>query len=471
MAGSQALSTPIRTRPTSVARARPAGISHGGPATPLVVMACLYLMQTVTRLHEASVVLVGLHAVMITFVLFALTLVIYWQQVPFTEVVTSPTGVAFVLIIVWGVVSIPGATWPGYSFAFLQNWFPQLVMFFTMAALFRYEKVRRYGGRAIVAATVGVSILGFVRSTTYGRFGIGYTLDPNDTAALLVIMLPLVFYTLRGRSALFQILTAVAVLILAGGVIKTGSRGGLLGLAATFLVLPIVLHGRQRTIMIVTFIVGVTTAPFVIQGEFRDRVQAMISGEDYNYTAGGGRMELWKRGVRYMKSSPVFGVGINNFEVTDQADAEGERRAVQSIATAHNSFIQIGAELGFPGLALFIFIILYSLRAGWQVRVAAVRSIKAGNVSEQVRERLAFASAVIVMLFGLMVAGFFLSLAYSGMFLFAFALGNACLTLRSSQPAVQRKGRRVQQHVIRRALSEPARASGSMVGSPRWTSK
>src|SRR5690606_15321749 len=113
--------------------------------------------------------------------------------------------------------------------------------------------------------------------------------------------------------------------------------------------------------------------------------------QDYNWAGGSetGRMEIWKRGVTYMAGNPLLGVGVRCFSV-----AEGTlspQAAQQSIgigfkwSTAHNSFVQIGAELGVGGLLLFCAMLASSFRQLW--RIARLRP--RGDLRLQTRVSLA----------------------------------------------------------------------------------
>jgi O-antigen ligase len=120
--------------------------------------------------------------------------------------------------------------------------------------------------------------------------------------------------------------------------------------------------------------------------------------QDYNMTAQSGRLEVWKRGVGFMLANPVLGVGPNVFTVAD-----GESRGGQGKwSSAHNSFVQIGAELGVTGLILFIYIIVTSLKA---MRVS-IGMLPVGA------PQVGLLRAVEIGFYGYAASGFFLSMAY-----------------------------------------------------------
>lgn len=102
-----------------------------------------------------------------------------------------------------------------------------------------------------------------------------------------------------------------------------------------------------------------------------------------------------------MCENPVLGSGPGTFTVAEGLAHEGGKWSA-----AHNSFVQIGAELGVSGLALFI-LILYSSLASVRQRDGTSRWFEQG---------------VEVGLYAFCVGGFFLSWAYSYAFYFFIAL-------------------------------------------------
>jgi O-antigen ligase len=109
----------------------------------------------------------------------------------------------------------------------------------------------------------------------------------------------------------------------------------------------------------------------------------------------------------------VTGVGLGAFPVAEgtlsplaqrQAWGEGVKWSV-----AHNSFVQVGAELGVAGLLVFVALLITSF-------VTAMRSAGLARTTSDVRAE-SLARALAVSLVGYAVAGFFLSQAYAA-FLF-----------------------------------------------------
>src|SRR5205814_4750763 len=78
---------------------------------------------------------------------------------------------------------------------------------------------------------------------------------------------------------------------------------------------------------------------------------------DYNWRSEEGRREIWLRGLGYMADYPISGIGINNFERAEGTISDKARLSFAGDpirwTSPHNSFLQVGAELGIPGLILW----------------------------------------------------------------------------------------------------------------------
>ena len=117
---------------------------------------------------------------------------------------------------------------------------------------------------------------------------------------------------------------------------------------------------------VLTIVVVAAGLSFWAPPGYWQQMQSILSPkEDYNYTSKDGRKEVAKRGMGYMLSRPIFGLGIGNFE---KAECMISEKALSTPAgygircmPPHNSFVQAGAELGVPGLVLWASIPLFGI--------------------------------------------------------------------------------------------------------------
>jgi O-antigen ligase len=150
--------------------------------------------------------------------------------------------------------------------------------------------------------------------------------------------------------------------------------------------------------------------------------------EDYNWSAQEGRKEVWKRGVGYMMSHPLLGLGVGTYPVAEGKLSEiGRELAARGKgfkwSVAHNSFLETGAELGIPGLCVFLGIFIVSIRA------LARLSSRSRHVPWITPRETALAQLLIGSLIGFMAAGFFVSAEYFAYLYFLLGLTIGLLKL------------------------------------------
>jgi O-antigen ligase len=96
------------------------------------------------------------------------------------------------------------------------------------------------------------------------------------------------------------------------------------------------------------------SALVIAPDSFRDRMLALARGEaDYNQTSEDGRIAIWKRGISYGLADPVFGVGPGTF-ITRDGIGKADLGLTGKWSAAHNTYVQAFAEVGLPGLFLFL---------------------------------------------------------------------------------------------------------------------
>jgi O-antigen ligase len=205
--------------------------------------------------------------------------------------------------------------------------------------------------------------------------------------------------------------TVLAFLIFA--VIRSESRGAFLGLVAVGLTILVLSRGIPRRTRIGAVVVGAMVLSLAASQEYWDRMRTILSPtEDYNYSGktDSGRMEVWKRGLGYMVQSPV-GVGLNAFPQAEGRSALAATRAGQGAgfkwSAAHNSFIQVGAELGLGGA----FCMLGLFGAMFRRLIPLAR--RAPHLDHAVNDDTAMAGTLLACLVGFTVAGSFVSFGYS----------------------------------------------------------
>ncbi len=310
------------------------------------------------------------------------------------------------------------------------------------------------------AVTVGLSLLqqygqrriGLLNSTTttcllglviWSALSVPFELNANDMATLIATAMPFALYFLLGqRRPIVRILAVVGLAVLAVGLIRSGSRGGFLALLAValFVLLGFTTVSARARLMGLVAILAVVFA--AASDRYWEQMQTIFNPQqDYNLTSNEGRIRVWKRGLAYMIDNPVLGVGGQNFAVAEGtisplAKRQERGRGVRWGA-AHNTFIQVGAELGVPGLLLFMGLIATAFGSLRRVTRLARRSGPAAADLSRLAQALTAA------LIGFVTGSFFLSLAYHDILytLLAFTLALAKIAHHADTPSGPRSRR------------------------------
>ena len=267
------------------------------------------------------------------------------------------------------------------------------------------------------------------------RLGRLYYYDANDFATLIVTALPLaVFFVQAGRAYLVRLFAGLALAVLTLGFVRAGSRGGLLALVivAAIIVLryrAIPLHWRAFATVAVPVVLFATA-----NDQYWRQMRTIVSEADYNRTHEYGRFQIWERGLEYMRDNPLLGLGAGNFQVAEGTISSLADRQNYGIGVRwnapHNSFVQAGAELGFPGLILFVAIIVAAIVS----LNRSDRRLQAGACPGSARAHLT--PALTAALVGFVVGAFFLSLAYSEMLYTLIALAAGVQKAIALEPAL-----------------------------------
>lgn len=256
------------------------------------------------------------------------------------------------------------------------------------------------------------------RGDDFARIQTGYSYDSNDLG--LVILIGLVFTLMlfqlsqvRGKLFCLGMLGAIGVTIA-----RTGSRGTFLGLAVVVLVLLVLLReispGRKIGFVALLSIGVILAAP---AGYWEQMLTILNPGQDYNVTSTTGRWQVWKRGMGYLATNPVTGVGIDNF-----ARAEGLYSPMAAYkefdpdapgikwSAAHNSFVQALVETGLIGGGLFIALVFGGVAQMFKLRRRLPKSWAQGDPEQ--RFLLSMSSYMPAALLAFAVSGSLVSFAW-----------------------------------------------------------
>ena len=202
-----------------------------------------------------------------------------------------------------------------------------------------------------------------------GRLG-GGSYDPNDLGLFTVSTIPLCVYLIRrGAPTMDRIVGLGAAAVLLIGTVLSGSRGGFLALLAVAAYGLLGLSVVRKSKRLVVTAIGAAVMLGVGGDSYWSRMRTILAPqEDYNWAgqAESGRMEVWKRGLGYMARRPLTGVGVDQFTVAEGTMAPQASRQEYGIgwrwSAPHNSYVEIGAEVGVFGLAAFVAMLWVAFR-------------------------------------------------------------------------------------------------------------
>jgi len=406
---------------------------------PLLICLSVFILTSVGRLHQLFPVLSVARPVSVAGMLAVGLCII--DRAPRGRI--GGWGIRathwLLALFVWIALSVPGALWPGGAFATLLDFAKTALICFVIVTALRSERdVERlmlvYFISAVIFAAVVLSRTQFQLSVE-GRMERLYFYDSNDFATYAITAMPLGLYFAASERRLWMKLAAWAGIgVLAIGFIWTGSRGGFLAFLAViayFLLRYTTIQRSWRWSAVLVIGVLVTA---VAGDKYWTRISTVLRpGQDYNLTEQQGRVQIWKRGLGYMATHPILGVGAGNFPRAEGTISPLVGRMPKGRGLKwgppHNSYVQVAAELGIPGFIAFIMFLFH-----------VFRSLRAPPGGFETRRQARLAQSLTASLIGFVVGAFFLTLAYHDMLymLAGMAMALRQVTRNRSRAAAER---------------------------------
>lgn len=296
-----------------------------------------------------------------------------------------------------------------------------------------------------VLSWLSIFVFKMSRPTSDGltRISSGYTFDANDIGVVVLIGLALSLLTFHASKKAGRILSLAIMVGIGITLAKTGSRGAFVGLIATAIAILVMVRavnfGKRLGYVLVPAVALFLAAP---AGYWTQMKTLLSPKEDYNWNSQTGRRELSKRGIEYMKAYPLTGIGIENFpraEGTISIRAANWNPSMAGIkwSAAHNSFLQVIAEMGIPGITLFVLLVGSTMVIPIRLRKRIPRQWARGDPEQ----RFLYLATQYLPVAGVAfaAAGFFVSFAYVDpiYILGAFSAGlTTCIADRTARDAV-----------------------------------
>jgi O-antigen ligase len=364
-------------------------------------------------------------------------------------------------IVALACVSVPFALSMGNSAKFLlDGYFRMLVVYVLVLMAIRTPRdLSNFVWAFVIAVAILTWMAMFVfqlggASDQMMRLGKLYMYDANDLGVLLLMGIPLTLVVMDSSGKWGKMFGALLLGAIGVSLARSGSRGafvGLIGLSVAFVVWArhIDIIKRISAVAVVVIALAVGAAP-----GYWDQMRSLQDPtQDYNWDAESGRRKLAERGFGYMMRYPLTGVGIDNFnkaewQISSMAQEWGRQRGIRG-AAAHNTWVQIGAELGVTGLILWLTLVFGTMFVVARTRKQLPVSWKRGPPDQRLLYSLSFYLPLAIWAFA--VPSTFVSHAYMDPMYYLAALSAAYLvavrrTLQSERSAHVAHGRPVPRH-------------------------
>jgi putative inorganic carbon (HCO3(-)) transporter len=270
------------------------------------------------------------------------------------------------------VLLAPFSIWPTGSVQTFTNLFVKVLLIFLLIlnTLTSARRVREFtwvvvlatsyiGLRAVFDYARGFNLVenGRVQGAVGGMFQ-----NPNDLALNMVAVLPLaVLLAVRAHSFAGRMMAIFGALLMVGAVVASHSRSGFLGLAAMLMILLWQMGRRRPAIIGATAIAAIVLLPFA-PDSYWERV-ASITDDDKDATGSReARRVLLGEAFQAFLDRPLTGLGAGQFV---NYNPPGR---LETWRETHNVVLQVAAELGIVGVAVFFFLVYRALMAGRQAR-------------------------------------------------------------------------------------------------------
>jgi putative inorganic carbon (hco3(-)) transporter len=301
-------------------------------------------------------------ATLIAFVVWAVDFISQKRKLT----LTSSIGF-MILFILWSTITFTWAVNKAESLTILQTYILRLVLFLfliaheirTHADLKNLMNVLAISGVVLeVISILFIALQGYTPGTRLKVLDI----NENDLGLSLLITIPgIIWWAMRPTkwSQIIKSLLAGMFLIIAIGLIGlSGSRGGAISIGVTLLTLLFWKSTRKWGVITLLLIVIV----FIITpGVFLTTIDRFIGVQ--GDTALGGREYLWPAAIQLIQDHLLTGVGIGNspFQVIPYMIDNGAPWVSLSGEPLHNPVLVILAETGFPGLILYLGVLISAI--------------------------------------------------------------------------------------------------------------
>jgi putative inorganic carbon (hco3(-)) transporter len=265
------------------------------------------------------------------------------------------------LILALGLITLPFAQSRSDSLTVILDSLFKIIIIFVLIinVIDRRERLLAFLNLLIGCGTLFSlsALLSFIRGDVEAKSGRieglvgGVFGNPNDLSVALNIILPLAIVMAISNEGSKRKLYSMCAFLLALAVILTFSRAGFLGLVVVGGFLLWRLQRRHRVFPIIAVIILIFASVTILPGGYGHRLATIFNPSNDETESAQQRQELLFRAVDVAIHRPILGVGLGNFHLYSRHEMK-----------AHNSYLEIWAEIGLPGLFAYLILLFAPFR-------------------------------------------------------------------------------------------------------------
>lgn len=336
-----------------------------------------------------------------------------------SSLVQSGTFILLALFLFQATVSMIFA-YSGNS----NNWalYDKLMKSLLFVFVMPFVVVGRYRIHAVVVMVcLGLGFHGLIDGLKFLASGGGHRVqgflkfgDNNHFAVMLVMVVPLLMYLSRYSSNKWaRLATLFTALLNIAAVLGTHSRGGLVALLTTGIWL--IVGTRQRFVGMALFSGGIALVVAMAPANWTERMQTIREADqDSSFMT---RVEAWQVSSAIALSNPLTGGGMHAVQMQSVWEQfRGSKGLLpfvdvgfvsDRLRAAHSIYFEVMGDMGFIGFFLFLGILINGM---WSYH--RLKQIVKGREKE-FEWAIDLSKALVAVIFGFMVGGLTVSLAYS----------------------------------------------------------
>lgn len=252
----------------------------------------------------------------------------------------------------------------GLTFSPMASLVSYVLLFLTTLGIVNtYERLHS----ALLASIAGAAIASLYVIREFQASG-GTNLRPGyiagdsnyfATCTLLVMPLAVYFAQMKGHRML-RWMCAVSLVLMLIAFTLASSRGGLVGLCVTIAYMVVTSgHSRRKALLIAALVLPMLllspASPLsrMLHPDYGDDLGAQV------------RRDFWRVGFDMIRNHPITGIGLGNFTAQSFSTTPG---AEDKHGLACNTFLELAAELGIPGLLAYCGIVAGALYSSGRLR-------------------------------------------------------------------------------------------------------